>query len=108
MNENQKPAQVVPAATHDTDLAKKPAREREQLLDNERRDEMNENDDARVDGKHYSHLEEAQVIKKADIDEHASDHLGATDEEMDRTQGPPAMGSGSTPGKGERPIPSPK
>lgn len=108
MNKNQEPAQLVPEATHDTDLAKKPVREREQLLDSERRDEMNENDDARVDGKHYSTPEEAQAIKQADVDEHASDHLGATDEKMDRTQGPPAMGGNPAPGKGERPIPNAK
>lgn len=108
MNADQKPAQLEPEATHDTDLAKKPAREREQILDNERRDEMNEHDDARVDGKHYTTPEQAQEVKQADTGEHASDHLGATDEEMDRTQGPPAMGTDPTPGKGERPVPNTK
>ncbi len=93
------------ADNHDTDLANKPTREREQLPDNERRDEVNENDDARVDGKHYKHPEEAQAVKEVTVIEHSSDHLGATDEQMDRTQGPPAMGGESTPGKSERPIP---
>jgi hypothetical protein len=94
-----------PSAVHDSDLASKPAKEREQLLDQERREEMNEHDDARVDGKHYHNPDQATAVKEADADEHASEHLGARDEEMDRTQGPPAMGSDPAPGKGQRPVP---
>jgi hypothetical protein len=89
----------------DTDLASLPPREREQLLDAERRDEMNEHDDARVDGKHYATPEQAEAIKEADAEPVSSDHLGARDEEMDRTQGPPATGTKPAEGKGVRPIP---
>jgi hypothetical protein len=90
----------------DTDLASLPVREREQLLDAERRDEMNEHDDARVDGKHYATPAQAEAIKEADAESASSGHLGARDEEMDRTQGPPATGSKPAEGKGERPVPN--
>jgi hypothetical protein len=106
LNQQTKNLEIKP--THDTDLASKPPREREQLLDNERREEMNDHDEARVDGKHYRDPDQAQMVKEADIGEHASDHLGARDEDMDRTQGPPAMGGNPAPGKGERPIPPAK
>ncbi len=105
---NQKTKKPETQPIHDTDLSSKPPGEREQLLDNERREEMNDHDEARVDGKHYSNPDQAQTVKEADIGEHASDHLGARDEDMDRTQGPPAMGGNPAPGKGERPIPAAK
>jgi hypothetical protein len=88
----------------DTDLALKPAREREQLLDAERRDEMNDHDEARVDGKHYPNPDQAVTVQEADANNHSSDHLGAREEEMDRTQGPPATGTKPAAGKGERPA----
>lgn len=93
-----------PATGSDTDLSTKPAREREQLLDAERRDEMNEHDAVRVDGKHYATREQAEAIKETEADDHSSGHLGARDEEVDRTQGPPAMGTRPAKGKGERPT----
>lgn len=87
----------------DPDLASKPSRERERLLDAERRDEMNEHDDLRVDGKHYATPEQAEAVREAD--DPAGAHLGARDEQVDRTQGPPAMGTRPAEGKGERPTP---
>ncbi len=87
----------------DTDLSLKPSQEREQLLDAERRDEMNDHDEARVDGKHYPKAEQVTAVKEADAEDHSSDHLGAREEEMDRNQGPPATGTKPAEGKGERP-----
>ncbi len=89
----------------DADLASKPSPERERLLDAERLDEMNENDDLRVDGKHYASVDQAEAIKESELEDSASAHLGARDEEVDRTQGPPAMGTRPAQGKGERPTP---
>jgi hypothetical protein len=90
--------------TNDTDLSLKPSQEREQLLDAERRDEMNDHDEARVDGKHYPNAEQAVAVKESDLNTSSSEHLGAREEEMDRTQGPPATGTKPAEGKGERPA----
>jgi hypothetical protein len=70
-------------APNDTDLSLKPSREREQLLDAERRDEMNEHDDARVDGKHYTSAEEAVAVKEADAGDHSSDSSNASDKKAE-------------------------
>jgi hypothetical protein len=86
----------------DTDLSLKPSREREQLLDAERRDEMNDHDEARVDGKHYQNAEQAVAVKESELNTPSGEHPGTQAEEMDRTQGSPATGTKPAEGKGER------
>ncbi len=104
MNTDIKPStqsQPDSETINDTDLSLKPPQEREQLLDAERRDEMNDHDEARVDGKHYPNAEQAVAIKEEDLNAPSSDDLGAREEEMDRTQSPPATGAKPAEGRGE-------
>jgi hypothetical protein len=90
-------------ALNDTDLSLKPSKEREQLLDAERRDEMNEHDEARVDGKHYTSAEEVVAVKEADADGHSSLSSNVNDKKAEPAQDSQAVSLKPAESKNERP-----